>query len=157
MDQQSSLAKRTLDLCRKLKLSLACAESMTGGEFAASLTKIPGASEFFRGGIIAYTNGLKRDLLSVPEELLQKGSVSEEVAIAMARGIKDLADIAISVTGNAGPTGEPLGTYFACILFKEKVHTWQGQVDAPREIVIKSCVSDMLSTLCTFLESDNGL
>ena len=94
--------------CRERHLGLVTAESCTGGLIAACLTEIPGVSQIFRGGFVTYANEAKTAALGVPVELLQKvGAVSEEVARAMAEdALKRLdADLAVSVTGIAGPDG----------------------------------------------------
>jgi PncC family amidohydrolase len=97
-------------------LTVAVAESCTGGLLGAVLTAVPGASVHFRGGVIAYADAVKIDLLAVdPERLAQSGAVSAEVAAAMARGVAQLlgADLGIAITGVAGPgaegTAKPVG------------------------------------------------
>lgn len=99
--------------------TLATAESLTGGGIGAALTAVSGASAIYKGGIISYTNAVKHSLLGVPMELLdQYGAVSEPVAKAMAEGARKAlkADVAVSVTGLAGPAGDefgnPVGTVF---------------------------------------------
>ena len=99
--------------------TLATAESCTGGGIGAALTAIAGSSEVYKGGIICYTNDIKNELLGVPAAYLnQFGAVSAPVAEAMALGARQslLADIAVSVTGLAGPGGDdfgnPVGTVF---------------------------------------------
>ncbi len=99
--------------------TLATAESCTGGGIGAALTAIPGSSAVYKGGIISYTNWVKEYLLGVDGELLEHwGAVSAPVAEAMAAGARDAleADIAVSVTGLAGPGGDdfgnPIGTVF---------------------------------------------
>ena len=92
--------------------SLATAESITGGGIGAVLTCIPGASSVFKGGIISYTNEVKRGLLCVSKQDLETfGAVSEPVARQMALGARRAlhADIAVSVTGLAGPAGDEYG------------------------------------------------
>src|SRR5579862_1149004 len=88
---------------------LAVAESCTGGQLAAAITDLPGASSFFLGGVVAYSNDLKERLLGVPSTTLREhGAVSEETARAMAEGIRARAGsaIGVSTTGIAGPAGE---------------------------------------------------
>lgn len=99
--------------------TLATAESCTGGGIGASLTSVAGASKVYRGGVISYCNEIKQRVLGVPQEtLLRFGAVSSPVAESMARGARELldADIAVSVTGLAGPAGDefgnPVGTVF---------------------------------------------
>lgn len=91
---------------------LATAESLTGGGIGAALTAVPGASSVYAGGIISYTNAVKQELLGVPGELLDTlGAVSGPVALAMAQGARRAlkADVAVSVTGLAGPDGDEFG------------------------------------------------
>ena len=99
--------------------TLVTAESCTGGGIGAALTVIPGSSAVYKGGIISYTNWVKENLLRVPSEVLeQQGAVSAPVAQAMAAGARSAlqADVAVSVTGLAGPGGDefgnPVGTVF---------------------------------------------
>lgn len=99
--------------------SLATAESCTGGGIGDALTAVPGASNVYKGGIISYCNEIKHKLLDVPEEMLaQYGAVSDPVAQAMAKGARGAlnADVAVSVTGLAGPSGDeygnPVGTVY---------------------------------------------
>ena len=91
---------------------LVTAESCTGGGIGAALTAIPGSSKVYKGGIISYTNWVKHHLLGVDKTLLEKtGAVSAPVAEAMARGARAAlqADVAVSVTGLAGPGGDEFG------------------------------------------------
>ena len=108
-----------LDRCRERGLTLATAESCTGGLIAARLTAVSGASDVLRVGIVSYANEAKVDQLGVPEELLERhGAVSAEVAAAMARGARERlgVDVAVSVTGVAGPGGgtaeKPVGLVY---------------------------------------------
>jgi PncC family amidohydrolase len=118
------------------------AEADTCGLIGYLLSTVPGSSRFFPGGVIAYTGGLKQKILGVPDELYNtKGSVSPEMAIAMARGVRDLTntDYGISVTGVAGPTGGrsglPVGTFYVGLAgpngleVAERIHTDAGERD----------------------------
>ena len=115
-------ANRLLDEARAKGLRLATAESCTGGLVAAALTEIAGASDVFDRGFVTYSNVAKSEMLGVPDELIAAyGAVSAEVARAMALGAVDrsLADVAVAVTGVAGPGGgsaeKPVGlVHFAC-------------------------------------------
>jgi nicotinamide-nucleotide amidase len=107
LDDQS-LAAVVLQRLRERGESLAVAESCSGGGIGAALTAVPGASDVFVGGVIAYANAVKRDLLGVPEGLLSsQGAVSDAVVSAMAQGARRLtgADWALAVSGIAGPGG----------------------------------------------------
>jgi len=97
-----------LELCRTRGLTLGTAESCTGGMVAARLTCVPGSSDVFKGGVVAYANEIKEGELGVPAELLREyGAVSRETALAMAEGARARlgVDVAVSVTGVAGPDG----------------------------------------------------
>ena len=92
--------------------TLATAESCTGGMIGAGLTSVPGASSVYKGGIICYTNEVKHQVLGVGSDLLETcGAVSAPVALAMAEGVRKVlkADVALSVTGLAGPGGDAFG------------------------------------------------
>jgi nicotinamide-nucleotide amidase len=97
-----------LDLCRSRKLLVATAESCTGGLVAAALTEIPGSSDVVERGFVTYSNAAKCDMLGVPAATIEQyGAVSEPTAISMAQGAlaHSAADLAVSVTGVAGPGG----------------------------------------------------
>ena len=106
-------------LLKKHKKTLALAESCTGGLIANRITNISGSSDYFGTGIVAYSDETKMKVLHVPKDILERfGAVSAETAKAMAEGVKDLAeaDIAVSTTGLAGPTGatptKPIGLVY---------------------------------------------
>jgi len=108
-----------LDLCQVQGLSLATAESCTGGMVAERLTSVPGSSRVFLGGVVAYANAVKAEELDVPQELLERhGAVSAEAAAAMTAGARKRlgADVAVAITGIAGPDGgsaeKPVGLVY---------------------------------------------
>lgn len=118
-EDERSVQEIVLDLCRARGLTLATAESCTGGLVAARLTDVPGASDVFRGAVVAYADAVKQSELGVPAALLaEHGAVSAPVAAAMATGGRERlgADVAVSVTGVAGPGGgspeKPVGLVF---------------------------------------------
>lgn len=107
-EEGANLAEVVLGECRRRGLRVAVAESCTGGMFGSRLTAIPGSSDVFAGGVIAYGNSVKRDLLGVSrEDLEEHGAVSERVAASMAKSVRERlgADIGIGITGVAGPGG----------------------------------------------------
>ena len=131
--------------------TLATAESCTGGMIGAYLTGIPGSSAVYKGGIISYTNEIKQKLLGVPEEILtQFGAVSAPVAEAMALGAKKTlnADVAISVTGLAGPGGDdygnPVGTVYIGYCDASCCLSRHYRFDGDREEVRKQAVTHAL-------------
>ena len=114
-----SVAMLVLALCRAPGLTLGAAESCTGGLVAARLTSVPGSSDVFRGAVVAYANEVKQSALGVPAEVLERhGAVSAETAAAMASGARSRlgVDVAVSVTGVAGPGGgtpeKPVGLVY---------------------------------------------
>jgi len=113
-----TLATQVGERLRKLRKSLAVAESCTGGLLGAAVTDVPGSSAYFLGGVISYADQVKAQLLSVPQATLSRyGAVSEQAAEAMASGVRRLlyADIGVSITGVAGPDAEgtkPVGLIF---------------------------------------------
>lgn len=118
----ASLEQVAQILLEEKNMTIGTAESITGGLIAKRLTDLPGVSRVFRGGVVAYTNEVKRDLLGVPQELLDEhGAVSAPVAQAMAEGTRRLlgCDIALASTGVAGPDrddrGNEVGTAFVAI------------------------------------------
>lgn len=137
------LEKEVGELLKELGLTLAVAESCTGGLLAHRLTNIPGSSGYFIGGVVAYSNRVKTSLLKVGEETLRAvGAVSEETALQMARGVRELlgTDIGIGITGIAGPGGgtptKPVGLvyialsapdYEECRQFKWEGHRIQNK------------------------------
>ena len=112
------LEEAVMALLQEKKLSFAAAESCTGGDIARRFTELPGASAFFKGGVVSYTNEVKTALLGVDAQLLEeKTAVCREVAAAMAEGVRARlgTDLAVSVTGLAGPDGDgvhEVGTVF---------------------------------------------
>jgi nicotinamide-nucleotide amidase len=118
-EDERPVEELVLAACRERGLSLAAAESCTGGLVAARLTSVPGSSDVFQGGVVAYSDEVKQAELGVPEELLARfGAVSAEVAAAMAAGARERlrADLAVAVTGVAGPGGgtpqKPVGLVY---------------------------------------------
>jgi len=107
-DDERPVEELVLDLAREQGYSIGAAESCTGGLVAARLTSVPGSSDAFAGGVVAYDNRVKRELLRVSDAILSRhGAVSAETAAAMAKGIRGAlgAEVGVSVTGIAGPGG----------------------------------------------------
>jgi nicotinamide-nucleotide amidase len=148
-------AKRLLALCRARGLKLATAESCTGGLVAAALTEIAGSSDVVDRGFVTYSNEAKHEMLGVPLATLKKfGAVSEQTAVAMAKGaLKNSdADIAVSITGIAGPggatPGKPVGlVHFAAAGRRRAIHRGRKFGDVGRRKVRLKSVSEALDML----------
>lgn len=124
--------ERLAELLTAREQRVSVAEADTCGLMGYLMSMVPGSSRWFPGGVIAYTGGLKQSVLGVPDALYEsKGSVSAEVAVAMARGARDLTgtDYAISVTGVAGPTGGrpgiPIGTFYIGLAGPDGLDAWE--------------------------------
>jgi len=122
---------------KKRGLTLSLAESCTGGLIAHRITNISGSSDYFLGGVVAYSNEAKEKILGVPHEILVRyGAVSEETAQAMAEGARRLfaSDLALAVTGIAGPTGgtleKPVGLVYIALSAEDDERcqrfVWEG-------------------------------
>ncbi|WP_269582054.1 CinA family protein [Roseibium sp. Sym1] len=135
LEDLAPLAAQVLDALKSENMMVATAESCTGGLICGALTEIAGSSAAVDRGFVTYSNEAKTELLGVPAALIKKvGAVSKEVAVAMAEGALDRsdADIAVSVTGIAGPGGgtpeKPVGTVHIALARKgsptDHVHCW---------------------------------
>jgi nicotinamide-nucleotide amidase len=155
-----TLAAVVLGALRRRGLRLAVAESCTGGKIGERLTAVPGSSEAFVGGIVAYSDALKRERLGVPAALLAAhGAVSREVAEAMARGALALgADCAIAVTGVAGPGGgsddKPVGTVHLAAATPGGVRLARHRFPGHRELVREFAATFALDLLRLALEEE---
>ena len=136
-ERLDALAERLQALCLDRGLSVATAESCTGGLVADAITDIPGSSGYFRGGIVAYADAVKAASLGVPHQVLAAhGAVSAQVARAMATGARERfgTDVAVAVTGIAGPDGgsaaKPVGLTYVAVegptANDVRRHLWTG-------------------------------
>lgn len=140
-------------LLKLRRLTISAAEACTAGLIGYMLTKAPGSSQYFIGGVTAYANSVKQGVLGAPEALLkERGAVSREVALAMAHGVRRLmsTDIGVSATGIAGPTGgtpeRPVGSFFIAIATSSGVetceeHRWNGDRLANKERAAQAALS----------------
>ena len=133
---ETSIEEQIGGLLRRHGLTMATAENCTGGGIAARMTSVPGSSDYFRGGIVAYQVDVKESLLGVrPETIGRCGVVSRETAVEMARGVRRMlnAGCALSTTGIAGPggaePGKPVGTIWTCFSIGDKDYTAQTDTD----------------------------
>ncbi len=149
-----SLEQVLLQRLEALQLTLAVAESCTGGQLAKRLTDVPGASKTFLGGVICYSNQSKQELLGVSEASLRKqGAVSEQVALELAAGVAERlhADLAIGITGIAGPEAgtpdKPVGTVWLGYSYQGKVSAQQFLFHGDRWMVRMWAVQQALAGL----------
>ena len=149
------MTRKASDLVQSLQgKTLVTAESITGGGIGAAITAISGASSVFRGGVISYCDEVKRDVLGVPEEILQcYGAVSAWTAGYMASGVRKLlkADYAVSVTGLAGPTGDefghPVGTVFIGFESQSKALVKEYHFEGDREAIRNQTIDAALQLI----------
>jgi PncC family amidohydrolase len=143
--------------------TLAVAESCTGGSMCAAITEIPGSSAYFLGGVVAYHNAVKTKELGVPEELIDSaGAVSEQVAVAMAEGVRRRfgAAIGVGITGIAGPGGgtpeKPVGTVCLGISAGGVRHPGRRRFAGGRESVREQSVAWALAELLLMVSGGPG-
>ena len=135
-------------------LTLSVAESCTGGNLSALLTSVSGSSTYFDRGYITYSNQAKMDMLDVDAEILERfGAVSEQTAFEMVNGViqNSHSDIAVSITGIAGPTGgtveKPVGMVCFGFYVKDKHFVKTQHFSGDRETVVASSVDFVIQTL----------
>ncbi|MHC1566971.1 MAG: CinA family protein [Candidatus Syntropharchaeia archaeon] len=128
------------DLLREKELKIAIAESCTGGLISHRITNVPGSSDYFLGSLVTYSNELKKNLLGVKDETIEKfGAVSSKCAMEMAKGVRERigVDIGIAVTGIAGPgggrPGKPVGLVYIALAWKNGVRVERYYFDGDRE------------------------
>lgn len=146
-EENGTIESGIANLLTKKGMTLAAAESFTGGKIAEQLTAIPGASAYFIGSVVSYATSIKRDVLKVPQELIDQHSVvSAEVAEAMATNVRDIfnSDFAIATTGNAGPTkgdsDAKIGTVFIAIATKKGVFSEKYNMGNHRIRIVQKSV-----------------
>ncbi|MBN1109680.1 MAG: CinA family protein [Methanomassiliicoccales archaeon] len=149
------------DIIEKLRrgnLTLAVAESCTGGHICDRLTNIPGCSDVFLGGMVAYSNDSKVTILGVQRSTIREhGAVSEECAREMAQGVMRVfgADVGVSVTGIAGPGGgspeKPVGLVFTGLVHKEERLVFRMQFDGTREYIKRAASDETMMLTLDFL------
>ncbi|UGU15074.1 competence/damage-inducible protein A [Sinomicrobium kalidii] len=154
MENDAALETLIGKVLTEKKMTLAVAESCTGGRIAEQITSVPGTSAYFRGGVVSYATEVKTDVLQVPGELIDKYSVvSAEVAEAMAAGARKLlkADFAVSVTGNAGPakgdSDADIGTVYIGVAAPGTVYAQKFNFGNHREKVVNKAANKALEIL----------
>ncbi|WP_217134454.1 CinA family protein [Leucobacter chinensis] len=168
MSQDDEVAATLLEVCAGQSLTLATAESLTGGMLAAELVAVPGASRVFSGGVVAYDTALKHSLLGVDERLLaEHGPVHRDVALAMAEGVRHAcavrgvpASLGLATTGVAGPdpdaqTGQGAGTVWIAWAAEGVARAQQLLLTGSRSAIREGTVQAALRLLLLNL-SDGG-
>ncbi len=150
-----NLSSKVIEILRGK--TLATAESCTGGGVGAALTAVPGSSAVFMGGVISYDNSVKMGVLGVPEEWITKyGAVSPWVAMEMASGVRGLlhTDVAVSVTGLAGPGGDnhghPVGTVYIAYEDRERNGVHHYRFEGDRESVRNQAIEAALNLILLY-------
>lgn len=159
-EDERTIAEIVLDLCRRGGVTLGTAESCTGGMVAARLTAVPGASDVFRGSVVAYANEAKEDVLGVPRDLIAAhGAVSAEVAEAMAEGVRERlgVDVGVAVTGVAGPGGgteeKPVGLVFVHAAGPDGSKAVRTELPGDRDMIRGRATAASLHLVRRLLES----
>jgi nicotinamide-nucleotide amidase len=173
MTEDASIEERVGELLRNREETVAVAESCTGGFVGSLITDVPGSSEYFDRSLVTYSYDAKRDLLAVPREALDKhGAVSEPVALAMARGVRDTSDVTwgLATTGIAGPTGgsaeTPVGTAHVGVAYaapwgsgestaRVQQYGFDGDRRAIKEAIARRALGD-LAAMATARDGGDG-
>ncbi|MEJ5241394.1 MAG: CinA family protein [Anaerolineales bacterium] len=162
MDETLSLEERIGILLRQRRWKLALAESCTGGLLGHRITNVPGSSEYFLGGIVAYAYEAKVNLLGVRWETLERyGAVSRETVLEMARGARERlgAEIALSISGIAGPGGgtpeKPVGTTWIGLVAPDGEQAYRFQFHGDREANKQQATDQALRLLLDYLISSS--
>ena len=163
MDFESKIISREISqLLWEMEKTVGTAESCTGGRIAEAIIAVPGASKYFKGGIISYGDEIKESLLDVdPQVIAEKTAVCEEVAIQMVKGAcKALnTNYAISATGFAGPTGGtkdiPVGTIWLACGSPEKQVTVKVEEDHGRDINLAIATNKAMQMFLEFLKNED--
>ena len=163
MDFESKITSREVsELLWDMEKTVSTAESCTGGRIAEAIIAVPGASKYFKGGIISYVNEIKESLLGVDPQLLEeKTAVCEEVAIAMVKGACRTmnTDYAISATGIAGPSGGtkdiPVGTIWLACGNADRTLTVKVEEDHGRDINLAIATNRAMQLFLEYLKAEN--
>jgi nicotinamide-nucleotide amidase len=163
MDFEAKIISREIsELLWDMEKTVGTAESCTGGRIAEAIVAVPGASKYFKGGIISYTNEIKESLLNVSHELLEeKTAVCEEVAIEMVKGACRALNThyAISATGIAGPSGGtkdiPVGTIWLACGNENRVATVKVEEDHGRDINLAIATNRAMQLFLEYLKGEN--
>ncbi|OGQ37221.1 MAG: hypothetical protein A3F16_04225 [Deltaproteobacteria bacterium RIFCSPHIGHO2_12_FULL_43_9] len=162
MEKEIFLASQLVALLRERKLTFSTAESCTGGLISAAITAVPDASDIFHYGFITYGEDAKGKILQIDPIILKCGTVSPEVAEAMATGAKGVSgsDIALSITGYAGPGGgtklAPVGTAFIAIVGSDVTELIRRQYKGSREQIRREFTLQALQLAIEYINRLKG-
>ena len=158
------ISREVSQMLWEMEKTVSTAESCTGGRIAEAIIAVPGASKYFKGGIISYVNEIKESLLGVSAEVLEeKTAVCEEVAIQMVKGACKALNTcyAISATGFAGPTGGtkeiPVGTIWLACGSPEKQVTMKVEEDHGRDINLAIATNKAMQMFLEFLKTEDKM
>ncbi len=156
------LEEKVGSILRERRMRLATAESCTGGLVGHMITNVPGSSDYYERGVIAYSNAAKQELLGVPAQTLElHGAVSEETALAMAEGLRraSKADLAVGITGIAGPSGgsdeKPVGLVYVALATPKGAVCTRNQFPGGREEIKCSSAERALQMILDFLTTED--
>ena len=158
-----ALARRVLESLARRGETVATAESLTGGLLSARLTDVPGASRSFVGGVVSYATRVKVSALGVPADVVERhGVISEECAVAMARGVRDRLEATwgVATTGVAGPDaqeGRPVGTEWVAVAGPDRVEARELALGGDRTAVRRASCDAALSVLDGILGGDGAI
>lgn len=157
------LEEETGTLLKELGLTIAAAESATGGLISSLITDIAGSSDYFKGSVVSYDNEIKAGILGVKRETLEKyGAVSEQTAGEMALGVRKFmsTDIGLSDTGIAGPAGatpgKPVGLFYIGLSSKQGIRVEKHLFDGDRRENKRAAAAAALSLLREYLSEIRG-
>ena len=164
MDFEGKIISREISqLLWEREKTVSTAESCTGGRIAEAIISVPGASKYFKGGIICYVNEVKENLLGVSHDLIEeKTAVCEEVAVAMVKGACKVlnTDYAIAATGLAGPGGGtkeiPVGTIWLACGTADNVMTCKIEEDNGRDVNLTIATNKAVQMFCSFLKAEDA-
>ncbi len=163
MDKTRQIAFDTIELLKRRNITVATAESCTGGMLSAYITSVPGASTVFELGVSAYSGRIKQKILGVsPDTVSQYGTVSRQTAAEMATGVRRIsgADIGVSVTGVAGPDtteGKPVGLIYVAIADDSQIRVEKFEIEATERDYIRSTACRiLLNMICEYVERRNA-
>ncbi len=162
--ETKQISREISELMWKDGITLSTAESCTAGNLAAAITAIPGSSHYYKGGVVAYANQVKENLLRVDIKTIETyGVVSEETVCEMVKGVMEVlnTDYAIATSGIAGPGGgtpeKPVGTIWIAAASRNKIVTMKLDGDDGREQNIVKATNSALHLVCDLLKEEQNL